>query len=168
MSRYVRYCVVLALALAAAPVRAQVDGDNLLLERLLEEARLSSPQLRALPYAAIPCCGGAFSANPECCSLEFSGKMPGVIDGMSMLYADWKGTESADGLVEVAINNKHYLELTRELWACGFPVGPSSGINFAAALEAQERLGPEAIVVTVFPDRMERYFSHPVFEGKGD
>lgn len=47
MSRCFRYCVVLALALAAAPVRAQLDGDNLSLQRLLEEARFSSPQLRA-------------------------------------------------------------------------------------------------------------------------
>lgn len=118
---------------------------------------------RAVPYAAIPCCGGAFSANPECCSLEFSGKVPGVIDGMSVLYADWKGSVEAEGLVEVAVDDGLCLELTRELWACGFPVGPSSGLNFAAALEAQEKLGSGAVVVTVFPDRMERYFSHAVF-----
>lgn len=47
MSRHVRLCAVLALALAAVPGRAQLDGGNLSLERLLEEARLSSPQLLA-------------------------------------------------------------------------------------------------------------------------
>ena len=38
-------------------------------------------------------------------------------------------------------------------------MGPSSGLNYAAAVMAAERLGPGAQVVTVFPDRMERYFS---------
>ena len=47
MSRHVRFCAVLALALAAVPGSAQLDGGNLSLERLLEEARLSSPQLLA-------------------------------------------------------------------------------------------------------------------------
>ena len=47
MSRHVRLCALLALVLAAAPVRAQLDGDDLSLERLLKEARLSSPELMA-------------------------------------------------------------------------------------------------------------------------
>jgi hypothetical protein len=45
----------------------------------------------------------------------------------------------------------------------GFPVGPSSGLNYAAAVEAQKILGPSAQIVTVFPDRMERYFSTELF-----
>ena len=57
------------------------------------------------------------------------------------------------------------LDLTQRLWALGYPVGPSSGLNYAAALEAKRRLGRESRVVTVFPDRMERYFSHRVFAG---
>jgi cysteine synthase A len=55
------------------------------------------------------------------------------------------------------------LELTQRLWALGFPAGPSSGLNYGAALEVKRRMGPEARVITVFPDRMERYFSHRVF-----
>lgn len=47
----------------------------------------------------------------------------------------------------------------------GVPVGPSSGLNFAAALKVAEELGAGSRVVTVFPDRMERYFSHKVFDG---
>lgn len=46
----------------------------------------------------------------------------------------------------------------------GFPVGPSSGLNLAAALEIAKDLPDLATIVTVFPDRMERYFSHKVFE----
>ena len=43
------------------------------------------------------------------------------------------------------------------------PVGPISGLNYAAAVQAAQRLGPDAQVVTVFPDRMERYFSTEFF-----
>jgi cysteine synthase A len=42
-------------------------------------------------------------------------------------------------------------------------VGPSSGLNFAAALQAAERLPADAVVVTVLCDRMERYFSTDLF-----
>ena len=48
-------------------------------------------------------------------------------------------------------------------YANGFPVGPSSGLNFAASVMAAQRLGEGAQVVTVFPDRMERYFSTELF-----
>jgi len=41
----------------------------------------------------------------------------------------------------------------------GLAVGISSGCNFLAALAVQERLGPEAVVVTVFPDDNKKYLS---------
>ena len=46
--------------------------------------------------------------------------------------------------------------LAREL---GLGVGISSGANFVAALEVQESLGGEAVVVTVFPDDNKKYLS---------
>ena len=50
--------------------------------------------------------------------------------------------------------------LTRQ----GFPVGPSSGLNYVAAVKAASRLSaPEPRIVTVFPDRMERYFTTELF-----
>ena len=50
------------------------------------------------------------------------------------------------------------------LIAAGFPVGPSSGLNYTAAMRAaREHLPPDATVATVFPDRMERYFSTGLF-----
>jgi cysteine synthase A len=45
----------------------------------------------------------------------------------------------------------------------GFAVGPSSGLNYAAALEMAKHADPSARIVTVFPDRMERYFSTALF-----
>jgi cysteine synthase A len=41
----------------------------------------------------------------------------------------------------------------------GMGVGISSGANFLAALEAQDALGPEAVVVTVFADDNKKYLS---------
>lgn len=41
----------------------------------------------------------------------------------------------------------------------GLAVGISSGCNFLAALVVQEQLGPDAVVVTVFPDDNRKYLS---------
>jgi cysteine synthase len=41
----------------------------------------------------------------------------------------------------------------------GLAVGISSGANFLAALQAQDELGPSAVVVTVFPDSNKKYLS---------
>lgn len=41
----------------------------------------------------------------------------------------------------------------------GLAVGISSGCNFLAALAVQEDLGPDAVVVTVFPDDNKKYLS---------
>lgn len=120
---------------------------------------------RTRAYAAIPCEGGSFVDNAECCSLCFSGAVPGVADGLSAIYAEWKAGLRDGVIEEVGVPDGLCLDLTRRLWAMGFPVGPSSGLNYAVALEAKRRLGPDATVVTIFPDRMERYFSHRVFDG---
>jgi cysteine synthase A len=41
----------------------------------------------------------------------------------------------------------------------GLAVGISSGCNFVAAVMVQERLGPDAVVVTVLPDDNKKYLS---------
>ncbi|MEX0951027.1 MAG: cysteine synthase family protein, partial [Gammaproteobacteria bacterium] len=41
---------------------------------------------------------------------------------------------------------------------------PSSGLNFAAARLAAAHLPKDACLVTVLPDRMDRYFSTELFE----
>lgn len=112
-------------------------------------------------HAAIPRQGELFGSNLECCSLKFSSDVPGVADGISEIYSGWE----CDDLREWEVGDGECLSLTRKLWASGFPVGPSSGLNFAAALRVAEELGEGSKVVTVFPDRMERYFSHKVFDG---
>jgi cysteine synthase len=94
----------------------------------------------------------------ECCS--FSARIPGVVDSVSTIFRP----SEMPGLVTVEIHDQDALAMTRSLIRLGFPVGPSSGLNFCAALEYARRLNnPEARVVTVFPDRMERYFTTDLF-----
>lgn len=116
---------------------------------------------RVSANAAIPRQGELFGSNLECCSLKFSSDVPGVADGISELYGEW----DCEDLQEREVGDGECLELTRKLWGMGFPVGPSSGLNFAAALQVAGDLKSGAKIVTVFPDRMERYFSHKVFDG---
>jgi cysteine synthase A len=116
-------------------------------------------------HAAIPCCSDVLEQNAECCSISFSKDIPGVMDCLSSLYRDWKNGPHGSAIEEWQVDDRECLETTRHLWSLGFPVGPSSGLNYAASIAVKKRLGPDAQVVTVFPDRMERYFSHKVFDG---
>ncbi len=94
----------------------------------------------------------------ECCS--FSGRIPGVADAISEIFRP----ERVPGLVTVEVRDEEALATTRELIRRGFPVGPSSGLNYRAAQDALRRLAdPAAQVVTVFADRMERYFTTELF-----
>ena len=115
-------------------------------------------------HAAIPCCGGIFDQNAECCSLAFSSDVPGVADCLSTIYQEWRDGPHGGMVREWSIDDRECLDLTRRLWSLGFPVGPSSGLNLAAARRVRRELGGDARVVTVFPDRMERYFSHKIFD----
>src|SRR5207244_9859078 len=90
----------------------------------------------------------------ECCS--FSGRIPGVADALSEIFHP----DRVPGLLTVEVRDEDALATTRELIRLGFPVGPSSGLNYRAAAAVLRQLGdPAAQVVTVFPDRMARYFT---------
>jgi cysteine synthase A len=117
---------------------------------------LSDHGCRIKPFAAKPISGTAIR-DLECCS--FSSRIPGVIDGLSRIYAE---AEMRD-LVEVEVDDEEALAVTRRLIREGFPIGPSSGLNYCAASRIAVQLDADATVVTVFPDRMERYFSTELF-----
>jgi len=122
----------------------------------------------AVPFAARPVVSsnarprvgtsgrGGFG-EAECCS--FSLRIPGVVENLTTLYRP----QEMPGLVELDVDDELALQTTRALIARGFPVGPSSGLNFAAALAYQQRCAKPVSIVTVFPDRMERYFSTELF-----
>jgi cysteine synthase A len=59
-------------------------------------------------------------------------------------------------LVTSEVNDEDAIAMTRRLIRCGFPVGPSSGLNVVAVQSIARRLNSDR-VVTVFPDRTERF-----------
>ena len=92
----------------------------------------------------------------ECCA--FSYRIPGVMECASGLFRE----SDYLNLTTVEVPDADALDTTRELIRLGFPVGPSSGLNYRAAMIAAESVWP-AKILTVFPDRMERYFSTELF-----
>lgn len=118
-------------------------------------AGLSECGCRPLPVLARPV-NVRTTPDVECCS--FSGRIPGVVEGLSAVF----GRAELPDLMTVEVNDEKAIAMTRRLIRLGFPVGPSSGLNYVAALEVARRNGFER-VVTVFPDRMERYFTTELF-----
>jgi cysteine synthase A len=60
----------------------------------------------------------------------------------------------------IAVSDGDSILMAQNLAAClGLGVGISSGCNFLAALKAQEEIGPDAVVVTVFADDNKKYLS---------
>lgn len=117
-----------------------------------------------IPVLARPVCvndtacyaNGCFE-QAECCS--FSTCIPGVMDNQSGILR----SVELNNLMTIEIEEEIALETTRSLIKKGFAVGPSSGLNYAAAVEASRQIDPALQIVTVFPDRMERYFSTALF-----
>ena len=97
--------------------------------------------------------------TPEVECFSFSARIPGVVDCLSTIFQP----ESMPDLLTVEVDDELAISTTRRLIAMGFPVGPSSGLNYVAAVEAIRRLKPDGPTVTVFPDRMERYFTTELF-----
>jgi cysteine synthase A len=97
-------------------------------------------------------------SDAECCS--FSCRIPGLVECVSTIFQP----DRLPALETIEIEESVALEATRDLIRMGFPVGPSSGLNLCAAVEALRRMRSDAAkIVTVFPDRMERYFTTELF-----
>ena len=82
-------------------------------------------------------------------------KIQGIGDGFIPAVLD---VELIDEVITVTDDDA--IDTTRALASVqGALVGTSSGANVWAAMSLAKRLGPESRVVTVLPDRAERYFS---------
>ena len=91
---------------------------------------------------------------------EVVGGIPGIVEGTSRLL-----DPEAVGLDEpVRVPEAEAMTTAREFARRGLAIGPSSGLNIAAARRLAERLGPGHHVGTILPDRMERYFSTALFD----
>ncbi len=105
-------------------------------------------------YAMEPAEAAILLGEAPCCHF-----IEGVADGfVPPLLQDVK----LDGSVPVSSTAAMQMaqRLAREF---GLLVGTSSGANVAAALQLARQLGPERTVVTLLPDRAERYFSTRLF-----
>ncbi len=97
--------------------------------------------------------------QPKGSVFDGSPYQPYEIDGIGNSFIpEVLTTALADEIVTVSCEQAY--------WACrllarekALLVGSSSGANFFAARRLALMLGPEAVVITVFPDHMERYFS---------
>jgi len=94
----------------------------------------------------------------ECCSM--STRIPGVVEGISKIFS----SAMFENLLEIEVSDEDAIDTTQRLIRAGFPVGPSSGLNYLAAVQASRLLGGTPICLTTFPDRMERYFSTSLFD----
>ena len=99
---------------------------------------------------------GCFGHSESC---SFSTCVPGVMDNQSKIF----DAAQLPDLLTIEVEEDNALETTRQLIRRGFAVGVSSGLNYAAAIEAARILDDAEKIVTVFPDRMERYFSTSLF-----
>ena len=84
------------------------------------------------------------------------GFVPEIVD---VKLLDW--TEAVSGADAVAMAQR----ISRKY---GLMVGVSSGANVLAAIAVLKKLGPESNIVTVLPDRSERYFSTDLYQSKRD
>lgn len=125
-------------------------GTLMGIARALREAGHPTRIAKAIPEKGSAC----FAGQPEVC-----GGIPGVIEGLSTIL---DGAEIALD-EDIRIDEREALAATRELCSRGLPVGPSSGLNLAAARVMARRLGPGKTIATVMCDRMERYFSTDLF-----
>lgn len=117
---------------------------------------LTSAGCQITPVLARPVSTRLIS-DAECCS--FSKRIPGVVDGLSTIFRDAR----LPHLMQFEISDEEAIHVTRQLIRAGFPVGPSSGLNYLAAVHGYRKHGGSPICLTVFPDRMERYFSTDLF-----
>lgn len=125
-------------------------GTLMGIARALREAGHRTHIARALPDSSL-----CFPNEPEIC-----GGVPGVIEGLSTIL-----NPAAVGLeADIRVSQGEAYLAARELCGMGFPVGPSSGLNFVAAKRLAAILGPGHDIATVLCDRMERYFSTELFQ----
>lgn len=97
------------------------------------------------------------AARPECrvFTVEIS-EYPHMIEG---IYYDFTPGNLKRELIDdvVVISSQEGIEAASYLNRKGYPVGLSSGAVWLAAKRVCESLGEDKVVVTLFPDRCERY-----------
>lgn len=92
------------------------------------------------------------------------GFTPKGFDSHFERYIQTADPNAKSTISEIEVTERDAIQWTYRLWHLGFPIGPASGVNFAAAVMFAKRYPKNANIVTIFTDRMERYFSTKLFE----
>lgn len=95
--------------------------------------------------------------SPTLSNPDKSGKhrIEGICDGFIPPILDLKALDEV-----ISVDDGDAILMAQKLSAeLGLGVGISSGANFLGALQVQERMGSDAVVVTVFPDDNKKYLS---------
>lgn len=104
------------------------------------------------------------AVEPAECAV-MAGKKPGFhkIEGIGDgLIPDIVDMDLIDEIIEIKSDDA--IKWTDKLIkVLGTMVGISSGANVLASLETAKKIGPDKIIVTLLPDRGERYFSTELF-----
>jgi cysteine synthase len=96
-----------------------------------------------------------------CKNLEVH-QIAGIGDGFVPELLDLKQIDWPD-----AIRSEDAIAMARQITRKqGMMVGVSSGANVLSTIKVLKKIGKDKTVVTVLPDRSERYFSTPLYEGK--
>ncbi|MBS4015765.1 MAG: cysteine synthase family protein [Candidatus Latescibacteria bacterium] len=96
--------------------------------------------------------------NPE------SHQIPGIGAGFIPALIDTSQIDWCE-----PIPSQDALAITRQISRkLGMMVGVSSGANILATINVLNKIGKDKTVVTVLPDRSERYFSTDLYQGKKD
>jgi len=89
-------------------------------------------------------------------------QIAGIGDGFIPELMDVKQMSWPD-----AIKSEDALTMARDITGKhGMMVGVSSGANVLSTIKVLKKIGKDKTVVTVLPDRSERYFSTPLYESK--
>jgi cysteine synthase A len=121
--------------------------------RRLREINPNVKLIAVEPTEAAILSGGRSMAAHQIAGIG-DGFIPEIVD---VKLLDW--TEAIPGAEAVAMAQS----ISRKY---GLMVGVSSGANVLASIAVLRKLGPSANVVTVLPDRSERYFSTDLYSSK--
>jgi len=108
-----------------------------------------------VPVNARPVCVDSGTGRTRFCS-----GIPGIAEGFSRLFP----APDLPPARIIEVPHSEAMNTMRHLNNAGYMVGPSSGLNYAAALRLSIELVGPATIVTVFPDRVERYLSLGYFD----
>src|SRR5262249_41462092 len=97
--------------------------------------RVKNPGLRAFLARPIEI---SEAPDVECCS--FGTNIPGVVDGVSKIFAPARFAS----LTTIEVVQRNAIDTALELVRRGFPVGPSSGLNYLAAVQASREMNADA------------------------